>query len=135
MVCTTAATRHSLVDVCNYSSIGAGHVWQRQQRCRCHKEESRPKEPQVHDELTPQRMSQFTKVPRRALFVFSSGKTDAVRVSFPGRVLASAEPVLANERPLPKGAAPLAIAEGGFRLPMGPFALETVRVRHALPRR
>jgi len=68
-------------------------------------------------------------------FLNLSGKTDAVRVSFPGRVLASAEPVLANERPLPKGAAPLAIAEGGFRLPMGPFALETVRVRHALPRR
>jgi len=95
MVCTTAATRHSLVDVCNYSSIGAGHVWQRQQRCRCHKEESRPKEPQVHDELTPQRMSQFTKVPRRALFVFSSGKGWFGSTTRPGSIF---QPVLVGTR-------------------------------------
>lgn len=65
-------------------------------------------------------------------FLNPSGNADTVSVTFPGRVLAFAEPVLANERPLPKGAAPLAIMDGGFRLPMGPFALETVRVRPAL---
>ena len=68
-------------------------------------------------------------------FLNQSGKADAVRVSFPDRVVTSAEPVLANERPLPAGAAPLAITGGGFQLPMGPFTLETVRVRHARPQR
>jgi hypothetical protein len=67
-------------------------------------------------------------------FLNLSGKADTVRVSFPGRVVASAEAVLANERPL-SGAAPLTITGGGFQLPMGPFALETVRVRHGLPQR
>ncbi|HEY5909669.1 MAG TPA: polysaccharide lyase family protein [Verrucomicrobiae bacterium] len=68
-------------------------------------------------------------------FLNPSGKTDVVRVSFPGGALASAEAVLANERPLPKGATPLKVTEGGFQLPMGPFALETVRVRHVQPQR
>ena len=68
-------------------------------------------------------------------FLNLSGKADTVRVSFPGRAMASAETVLANERPLSAGAAPLTVTGGGFHLPMGPFALETVRVRHGLPRR
>jgi hypothetical protein len=63
-------------------------------------------------------------------FLNQSGKPDAVRVSFPGRELESAQLVLANERPL-SGTTPLTITDGGFKLPMGPFALETVRVRHA----
>jgi alpha-mannosidase len=68
-------------------------------------------------------------------FLNLSGKADAVRVSLPGHVLTAAEPVLANERPWPGGPSPLAITDGGFQLPVGPFGLETVRVRAASPKR
>jgi alpha-mannosidase len=62
-------------------------------------------------------------------FLNLSGKPDAVRVSLPGRDLSTAESVLANERPLLTDRAHLTVTGGGFQLPMGPFALETVRVR------
>ncbi|MBI4604825.1 MAG: hypothetical protein HY721_22920 [Planctomycetes bacterium] len=62
-----------------------------------------------------------------------AGEVDAARVSFPSRPVRGAERVSATERPLhaPAGAAAprLQVDGGAFTLPVGPFALETVRVR------
>ncbi|MBI4586686.1 MAG: hypothetical protein HY717_21955 [Planctomycetes bacterium] len=61
-------------------------------------------------------------------------REDSVRISIPGRAIRSAERVLATEKPMPAaasaGAKPgIELKDGSFTLPIGPFALETVRVR------
>lgn len=62
-------------------------------------------------------------------FLNPAGEPDTVRVSLPGAPIASAERVLATEQPLPTGERAMEVQDGAFALPVGPFGLETVRVR------
>jgi hypothetical protein len=59
-----------------------------------------------------------------------TGERDAARIAVPGRPIRSAARVLATEEPLPppsEGA--LEVKDGAVALPVGPFALETVRIK------
>ncbi len=68
----------------------------------------------------------------------ASGQPDPARISFPSRKVLSAERVAATEGPLPAqtgggkaagAAGPIEVKDGAFALQVGPYALETVRVR------
>jgi hypothetical protein len=66
-------------------------------------------------------------------FLNPANAADTVRVSLPGVPIASAERVLANEQPSPTTEGAIEVKSGAFELRVGPFGLETVRVRHRSP--